>query len=83
MASGIYLNEINMASEIYLNEINMVSEIYLNESVWSSSLVGHNKKQNRRVVDLRWNNYNAGAENRAWYIKRSRMRQILQFSCKP
>ena len=26
--------------------------IYLNESVWSSSLVGYNKKQNRRVVDL-------------------------------
>ena len=32
----------------------MASEIYLNESVWSSALVGYNKKQNRRVVDLSW-----------------------------
>ena len=32
----------------------MASGIYLNESVWSSPLVGYNKKQNRRVVDLRW-----------------------------
>ena len=32
----------------------MVSGIYLNESVWSSPLVWYNKKQNRRVVDLRW-----------------------------
>ena len=33
---------------------NMASGIYLNESVWSTLLVGYNKKQNRRVVDLRW-----------------------------
>ena len=33
----------------------MASGIYLNESIWSSLLVGYNKKQNRRVVDLRWN----------------------------
>ena len=26
----------------------MASEIYLNESVWSSLLVGYNKKQNQR-----------------------------------
>ena len=32
----------------------MASGIYLNESVWSSPLVGYNKKQNRRVVDLHW-----------------------------
>ena len=32
----------------------MTSGIYLNESVWSSPLVGYNKKQNRRVMDLRW-----------------------------
>ena len=31
----------------------MASGIYLNESVWSSPLVGYNKRQNRRVVDLR------------------------------
>ena len=30
----------------------MASGIYLNESVWNSPLVGYNKKQNRRVVDL-------------------------------
>ena len=24
------------------------------ESAWSSPLVGYNKKQNQRVVDLRW-----------------------------
>ena len=30
----------------------MESGIYLNERVWSSPLVGYNKKQNRRVVDL-------------------------------
>ena len=28
----------------------MASGIYLNESVWSSPLVGHYKKQKRRVV---------------------------------
>ena len=32
----------------------MASGIYLNESVWSSPLVEYNKKQNQRVVDLRW-----------------------------
>ena len=32
----------------------MALGISLNESVWSSPLVGYNKKQNRRVVDLRW-----------------------------
>ena len=32
----------------------MASGIYLNESIWSSRSVGYNKKQNRRVVDLRW-----------------------------
>ena len=32
----------------------MASGIYLNESVWSSPLVGYNKKQNRRVLDLCW-----------------------------
>ena len=31
----------------------MASGIYLNESVWSSPLVEYNKKQNRRVMDLR------------------------------
>ena len=32
----------------------MASGIYLNESVWSTPLVGYNKKQNRRVVDLQF-----------------------------
>ena len=32
----------------------MASGIYLNESDWSSPLVGYNKKQKRRVMDLRW-----------------------------
>ena len=32
----------------------MASGVYLNEGVWSSPLVGYNKKQNRRLVDLRW-----------------------------
>ena len=34
----------------------MALGLYLNESVWSSPLVGYDKMQNRRVVDLRWKN---------------------------
>ena len=40
----------------------MASGIYLNESVWSSPLVGYNKKQNQRYVGR-----TAGSCNEKWY----------------